>query len=383
MPPPPRPRHPPPLLPLLRALAPSPPPAASSFLNPSRPMDPVPHDSSSASSAGAAAGAPPPAVAAGLGTASNPAAAPSTGINTTAPPPPPPPPLVWLITDGASATGVDLAREVLARGHRVALGCRAEVPPASLSALRAEHGPDYVLVLELDPRNRPLCQSALAQVQLVWRRVDVVVLCGAARSVVGTLEESSEWHLREQFEASFYGPVNLITTFLPTLRRQLAGHVVCVTGITGQMGTPALGLVSAAAHALEGYLEALAFEVAPFNVKVSIVQPSLEASVLSAPVAFTKQLEHYKNTVSATVRAMLSCTDLAPELLVKDTVYAITSIAGIDNPPLRIVAGAEAIEQTRDKLRTVSEEMEDMLEVSYAADADPLTEAQRRELAGE
>ncbi|KAJ8099094.1 hypothetical protein POJ06DRAFT_127722 [Lipomyces tetrasporus] len=290
-------------------------------------------------------------------------------------------PQVWLITDCGSALGRDLAIETLLKGHYVAAACKEESISSLSEMLQPEFG-DRVLVLEMDPKNKPLCQSCLARLLMRWERLDIVVNC-SLKSIVGTIEEASEWHIREQFEALLYGPVNVITTVLPVLRKQKSGHILCVTGITGHMGTPSLGLLTSAAHALEGYAEALAFEVAPFNIKVTVVQPGLEAAVLANPIIFTSQQEHYKNTLSGTVRSLLSCQELSPELLAKNVAFAILSVAGVDNPPGRIVAGAEAIVQTKDKLRTVSEEMEDMLEVSFAADAEPLTEQQRRELSGE
>ncbi|KAK7207076.1 hypothetical protein BZA70DRAFT_3294 [Myxozyma melibiosi] len=289
-------------------------------------------------------------------------------------------PQIWLISDAFSALGRELAHEVLSKGHLVALGCRSEAVAQVTATFVPVYSEDRVLVCKLDPRNKPLCQSALAEILAKWTRLDVVIVC-PAKTVVATIEEASEWHLRDQLEASYYGPVNLITTVLPVLRQQKSGHILAVTGIVGQMGTPSLGLVSAAVHALEGYTEALAFEIAPFNIKLTIVEPSLEIA-LATPVFFTKAMDHYKNSVSAKVRSMLACKDLSPDLLVKDVVTAIINVAGIENPPARLVAGAEAIEQIRDKLRTVSEEIEDMLEVSYAADSAALTEEQRRELRG-
>ncbi|KAK9480452.1 hypothetical protein V1514DRAFT_350321 [Lipomyces japonicus] len=300
-----------------------------------------------------------------------------------------PPPHIWLITDLASALGRQLATQALAKGHRIAGGCKPELAVAdtseTLTQLKHEFGGlggDTVIIEELDITNKPLCQSFVAGVIAEWGRIDVLVCCSAL-SIVGAIEEASEWHIREQFETSFYGPVNMITTILPIMRKQRSGHIITVTGITGQMGTPSLGLLSSASHAIEGYCEALAFEIAPYGIKVTIAEPTLEATVLANPIIFTKQLEPYRKGICAQVRTMLTCSDLAHELLVKDTAFAIISIAGVANPPGRIVAGAEAIEQTRDKLRTVSEEMEDMLEVSFAADAVPLSDRERRELAGE
>ncbi|KAK9465565.1 hypothetical protein V1512DRAFT_265767 [Lipomyces arxii] len=289
-------------------------------------------------------------------------------------------PRVWLITDCGSALGRNLAVEALLKGHYVAAACRQE-NVASLKSMLLSDFSDRLMVIELDPRNKPLCQSCVAEVVLRWHRIDVVVNC-SNKSIVGTVEEASEWHVREQFESAFYGPVNIISTVLPAMRKQNGGHIICVTGLVGYTGTPSLGILSTAMHALEGYSEALAFEVASFNVKVTIVEPTVEEMVLANPAVFTRQIDDYKNTVSATVRSLMSRTDCVPDQLVKDSVLAIMSIAGIENPPGRIVAGVDAIEQIRDKLRTVSEEMEDMLEVSYAADLEPLTERQQSELFG-
>ncbi|KAK9371337.1 hypothetical protein V1509DRAFT_614369 [Lipomyces kononenkoae] len=290
-------------------------------------------------------------------------------------------PQIWLITDCGSVLGRALAVEALLKGHYVAAACKKEMVSSLTELLQPQFG-DRLLVIEMDPRNKPLCQSAVALLLMKWKRLDIVVSC-SLKSFVGAIEEVSEWHIREQYESSFYGPVKVITTVLPVLRRQKFGHIICVTGITGHLGTPSLGLLTSAAHALEGYAEAMAFEVAPYNVKVTVVQPSLEAVVLPNSIVFAAQQEHYKNTICATVRSLLSCRDLSPELLVKDVVAGVLSVAGIDNPPSRIATGGEAIIQTKDKLRTVSEEMEDMLDVSYAADADPLSDEQRRELARE
>ncbi|KAK9239029.1 hypothetical protein V1525DRAFT_373731 [Lipomyces kononenkoae] len=290
-------------------------------------------------------------------------------------------PQIWLISDCGSALGRCLAVEALLKGHYVAAACKKEMVSSLIELLQPQFG-DRVLVIEMDPRNKPLCESAVALLLMRWKRLDIVVSC-SLKSFVGAIEEVSEWHIREQYESSFYGPVNVITTVLPALRRQKSGHILCVTGITGHLGTPSLGLLTSASHALEGYTEALAFEIAPYNVKVTVVQPSLEAVVLPNAIVFAVQQEHYKNTICATVRSLLSCRDLSQELLVKDVVFAILSVAGIDNPPSRIAAGAEAIAQTKDKLRAVSEEMEDTLDISYAADADPLSDEQRRELFGE
>ncbi|KAK9455591.1 hypothetical protein V1511DRAFT_498203 [Dipodascopsis uninucleata] len=289
-------------------------------------------------------------------------------------------PKVWFITDCDTPIGRSVAVEALKKGHKVAAGCKTEAvgPLADLYNVYQNN----LLILDLDTRNKPLCQSSLVILMRKWNRIDVLISC-SLKTVIGAIEEVTEWQFREQLETVFYGPCNIISTVLPYMREQMTGHIICVTGISGAMGTPSLGLLSSATHALEGYCEALAFEVAPFNIKVTIVQPSLEATVLTAPILTAKQMEHYKHTVNAKVRTLFNSAEANSEYLVKDTTWAIMNIAGITNPPGRIVAGVDAIEQTKDKLRTVSEEMEDLLEISYSANTEPLSDSQKREIAGE
>ncbi|KAK9474012.1 uncharacterized protein V1510DRAFT_413360 [Dipodascopsis tothii] len=281
---------------------------------------------------------------------------------------------VWLITDGGSPLGKVLAEAALGGGFRVAVGYKpgAELGSVPWHAEFEKRYGDSYLAVEMDLGNKPMCQTSLITLLRKWQRLDILVLCPCRLAVVGTIEEAAEWHVREQLEVGFYGPVNIITAVLPTMRRQRSGHIVVVTGISGYMGTPSLGLVSAANHALEGYAEAMAFEVSTFDIKVTIVEPSVEATVLTGALVYARQLDHYKGTVADQVRRLVTGAEVDAEELVRDTAFAITNVAGIDNPPGRIVAGAEAIDATKDKLRTVSEELEDMLEVSYAADTEPL-----------
>jgi NAD(P)-dependent dehydrogenase (short-subunit alcohol dehydrogenase family) len=114
------------------------------------------------------------------------------------------------------------------------------------------------------------------------------------------MEEISDWNFREQLEVNFFGTANIIRCVLPGMRRRRSGHIINITGLSiltslsrlnrvaGQIGTPSLSLLSAAHHAVEGYsevaspssrlmIQALAYEVLPFNVKVSIVEPPIDA----------------------------------------------------------------------------------------------------------
>lgn len=121
-----------------------------------------------------------------------------------------------------------------------------------------------------------LCQSSVAETVYAFRRLDVLLNCSSS-SYIGALEELSPAAILSQFESAYFGPVNMMRAALPQFRRQRVGHIINITGTTGAMGTPGLSARAASDHAAEGLSDALAFEVAPFGTRVTVVQPGLEA----------------------------------------------------------------------------------------------------------
>ncbi|KAG6013298.1 hypothetical protein E4U54_006898 [Claviceps lovelessii] len=212
----------------------------------------------------------------------------------------------------------------------------------------------------------------------------------------------------------FFSQVNFIKAALPVLRRQHTGHIMALTSTCGHIGTPGLSMFSAATWGLEGYCDSLAYEVAPFNIKVTIVQPNLEIQTLTNRLVFAPQIAAYvdANAAAPSVRDMLTHVlnsdpetalpessdgdaspstpgnmSLEPELgrgeiisrypklpthafdrLVSETVHALTAIGGHENPPSRHIVGAEAAMAVREKLKTVTEEMEDFVDSSLGVD---------------
>ncbi|KAL0632525.1 hypothetical protein Q9L58_008582 [Maublancomyces gigas] len=312
---------------------------------------------------------------------------------------------VWLITSAFSALGYAVAREALKFGDYVVAGCRREEVELERRAGIAQNydggsedvksiqslkslGGDSCAVVELDVRNIALCQSALAETIHIWGRIDVVLNCNS-ETYAGTLEELHPNHILAQFESTYFGPVNMMKSALPYLRKQRGGHLVNVTGLTGLMGTPALSARCASDHALEGFCDALAYEIAPFNIKVTIVQPPIEVkylifppspvftyigqridSILSSPLHLQPSLQPAYNSPSHpfnTIKNILSSTS-QPDNILSETVSIIMSIAALENPPGRIVVGNEGIEQVKDRVKTVSEELEEFLDASLGAD---------------
>jgi len=214
-------------------------------------------------------------------------------------------------------------------------------------------------------------QSALATAAATFGRIDVVVHTGIP-TFLGALEELSPTDTTAQFEIGYFGRVNVVKSALAVMRRQRGGHIVVVTGLTGAMGTPGLALRCAADHAIEGMLDALAFEVAPFAVKVSIVQPSVETAVwgggevrVAAGIdgyAGIRQVAAVRGLAESVAERVLGAAEL------EDTVRIIAEIGGSENPPGRVTVGEDGVEVVKERLKTLSEELEEYLEASLSAD---------------
>lgn len=171
----------------------------------------------------------------------------------------------------------------------------------------------------------------------------------------------------------------------------------------GHLGTPGLGMYCASGWALEGFCDSLAYEIAPFNIKMTIVQPTMEIGVLTNKIVSAPLLPQYapENNPAPLFRGIIGglldriqgppqnghqvastmatheITALYPKLpaemkasLLAETINAITAIGGHDNPPARHIVGHEAVASVKEKLKTVSEELEDFVEVSCAVDID-------------
>ncbi|KAJ5147880.1 hypothetical protein N7526_001232 [Penicillium atrosanguineum] len=353
-------------------------------------------------------------------------------------------PRVWLITAGDSPIGISVARQVLAHGDCALLGLAHSILErderrrtgfdaflAEIEEHRDEGWKQRTKTVPLDIRMMGECQAVVAEAVAVFGRVDIL-LCCTSQTLVGTVEELSASQqtlnlVRDQFEVNYFGPLNIIKAALPHMRRESTGHIMIISGITAHIGTPGLGMYCAAGWALEGFCDSLAYEIAPFNIKLTIIQCSIEIGILtnlvtSVPPIFpayspannhaplfrgilnhlvprlpdaasegVSTANHPKDQnensrVSSIENGPFSVPEIVSmhpplssahlEVLVSETVYAITSIGGHENPLSRHIVGQEGVASVKEKLKTVSEELEDFIQASFAvdvaADSDPM-----------
>jgi NAD(P)-dependent dehydrogenase (short-subunit alcohol dehydrogenase family) len=293
-------------------------------------------------------------------------------------PAPPPKPKTYLLTSCTTPLGHLLTQTLLGLNLQVAACCtRSEFRSPLLTPLLQSY-PTQLTLFELDAISPATCQSAIAAAVVRFGRVDAVVHTGVCSTVVGALEELGATDVAASFEDAYFGRVNVVKAAVAAMRKQQrgsGGHIVVVTGLTAAMGTPALSLRCAADHAIEGLLDGLAFEVAPFNIRVSVVQPPVEVALWGMGEAkVAEELNAYKEVEGGervgTVRRMaeMMARDRVQNDLLEDTVRIIVEIAGTENPPGRITVGEEAVEVVKDRLKTLSEELEECLDASLAAD---------------
>jgi NAD(P)-dependent dehydrogenase (short-subunit alcohol dehydrogenase family) len=175
---------------------------------------------------------------------------------------------IWFITGTSRGFGREWAIAALQRGDKVAATARNT---ASLDDVVENYG-DAVLPIQLDVTDRSADFAAVKQAHDHFGRLDVVVN-NAGYGQFGFVEEVSEQDARDQIETNVFGALWVTQAALPYLRAQRSGHIVQVSSIGGIVAFPNVGIYHASKWALEGFSQALAQEVAPFGVHVTLVEP--------------------------------------------------------------------------------------------------------------
>jgi NAD(P)-dependent dehydrogenase (short-subunit alcohol dehydrogenase family) len=250
---------------------------------------------------------------------------------------------VWFITGAASGFGEAFARYALGRGYRVVATAR---DAAKLSGLVA-HAPERVLTLPLDVTRPGDADRAVAAAVTRFGRIDVLIN-NAGYGIVGAVEETPEAELRAQMETNFFGAVAVTRAALPQLRAQSSGAVVNVSSLGGQLSMAGFGAYSASKFALEGLSEALAAELAPFGVKVLIVEPGAFRTGFAASGALRHMpaMAAYRDVVGGTrdfARGMHGSQAGDP----MKAAAAIDRALAAETTPLRLQLGRDAVEAVR------------------------------------
>lgn len=257
-----------------------------------------------------------------------------------------------------------MAEAALEAGDRVVAAVRR---PESVADLQAAH-PDDCMVAEFDVREVAAAPGLVRDTLDRFGQIDVLVN-NAGRAVVGAVEEVGDAQLRELMELHLFGPAALVRAALPAMRGRGFGTIVQMSSQGGRMSFPGVSTYSASKFALEGWSESLAGEVAPFGIRVLIVEPSRFRTGFNGAgvLEFAEASETYRD-VLAGVRADMAGTDGRQEGNPKRAAEIIVYLAHAEEVPLRLPLGREAVERISGVHRRGLQEVERWAEIARSAD---------------
>ncbi|WP_432881441.1 oxidoreductase [Kribbella sp. CA-245084] len=246
---------------------------------------------------------------------------------------------IWLITGSSRGLGRALTEAVLAAGDRVVATART---PEQLDDLVAKHG-EQIRAVALDVTDATAARAAVQTALDTFGGLDVVANnAGYANSA--SIEETPDDDFRAQIETNLFGVVNVTKAALPVFREQKSGHFLQFSSVGGRVGgTPGMGAYQTAKFAVEGFSEVLSNEVRPFGVKVTIVEPgAFRTDWGGSSMQLAEVHPDYDSTVGELNRYRLETDGKQPGDPAK-AAEAILHIANLDNPPLRLLLGKDAL----------------------------------------
>src|SRR6184192_4684342 len=257
---------------------------------------------------------------------------------------------VWFITGAGRGMGVDIAKAALAAGHPVvATGRNTDAVADAVGEA------DDLLVVELDITSLASAEQAVQAAVERLGRIDVLVN-NAGNFYAGFFEELTPEQIGRQLGTLLIGPMNVTRAVLPVMRKQRSGHIISISSTAGLVGFAFCSAYAAAKFGLEGWMESLQLEVAPFGITTTIVNPGFFRTELLEPASVTyaePSIEDYADRTAEQLKwwqAQSGKQGGDPAKLGR----ALVAIAAEDPPPRRFIAGADAIalaEQTVADLR--------------------------------
>jgi NAD(P)-dependent dehydrogenase (short-subunit alcohol dehydrogenase family) len=256
---------------------------------------------------------------------------------------------VWLITGAGRGLGVHIVKATLAAGHDVvATGRNA----AKVAAAVGDH--DNLLVIKLDVTRPPDAEAAVAAAIARFGRVDILVN-NAGDFFAGFFEELSPQQVRTQIETLLFGPMNVTRAVLPVMRRQRSGLLVTISSTAGIAGQMFCTAYSAAKFGVEGWMESLTSEIAPFGIRTMLVEPGFFRTELLTKDSTTyaqPTIDDYAERTKEIVAAWQSMDGKQggdPAKLAK----VLVELATLEDPPARFAAGADAVQTFEAKASTL------------------------------
>jgi NAD(P)-dependent dehydrogenase (short-subunit alcohol dehydrogenase family) len=262
---------------------------------------------------------------------------------------------VWFITGAGRGMGADFGKAVLAAGHALVATGR------DLSRLARLLGPsDDLLAVSLDVTRPGDAEVAVAAAVERFRRIDVLVN-NAATFEAGFFEEMTPAQIERQLATNLFGQMHVTRAVLPVMRRQRSGHVITISSTAGLASSAEFTSAYAASKfALEGWMEALRVEVAPFGIHITVVNPGFFRTELLSEQS-TRYAEPSVADYEERRTALLAAWKATHGRQAGDPAklaQALLTIAGQEPPPRRFLAGADAIATAEQKIAELRTDIE-------------------------
>jgi NAD(P)-dependent dehydrogenase (short-subunit alcohol dehydrogenase family) len=271
---------------------------------------------------------------------------------------------VWFITGSSSGFGLLLAHELLRRGERVIATAR---DASTLDDLQTLY-PDTARTFKLDVTKPVEIESVARMALTAFGHVDVLVN-NAGYGVNGAIEEVTEDEFEPMFQTNLYGLIRVTKAFLPHFRERRSGHIFNFSSIGGLIGGAGWGFYSATKFAVEGLSEALAAELKPLGVHVTIIEPGpFRTDFLgrSGKLA-AKEFPEYKDTAGKAREYLKTNAGKQPGDPQK-AIEAVITVADSPEPPVHLILGKVALTRFRGKLAAWDKEIAAWESVTLGAD---------------
>ena len=278
---------------------------------------------------------------------------------------------IWFITGASRGMGVDFAQAALAAGHAVVASGRDKDRVSKALGQSSLRQSSDLLAVKLDVTSRADAEAAVRAAVERFGRIDVLVN-NAASFYAGYFEELTPEQMERQLAASLIGPMNVTRAVLPVMRKQRSGHIISISSSAGLVGFEFCTAYAASKFGLEGWMESLHAEVAPFGISTTVVNPGFfrtellteqstnyaQPSIRDYDERRAKQLEFWK--------AQNGKQSGDPAKLAR----ALITIARQEPPPRRFIAGADAIATAEQKVADLRAQIDSNRDLSTSLDFD-------------
>jgi NAD(P)-dependent dehydrogenase (short-subunit alcohol dehydrogenase family) len=270
----------------------------------------------------------------------------------------------WFITGASTGFGRLLAEEVLKAGGKVIATARNLEKVSDLE----QKYPGCAKTFALDVTSYPQVLSVVAQAEALHGPVDVLVN-NAGYGLTGAIEEATEDEFMPMFDTNVFGLIHVTQGFLPHFRKRRSGHILNLSSVGGLVSTPGMGFYNATKYAVEGLSEALAQEVAPLGIHVTIVEPGpFRTDFLGRSSAHSAVTIPDYDSTAGNIRRYFAEQNGKQKGDPLRAVHAMMKVVNSPNPPLRLLLGSQALQRVRAKLDSLQKEVAAWESVTLSAD---------------